>query len=127
MTDDEPTSFIDYWEAVDDALLKFFGIDTCDAGIDADLIAGAQEEWHAGPAPGIDLRLQRDKGLGHAARRHARLSQRQLARRLKVPPNWIQRIESLERRVDVAEFIAIARAVDVDPVSLLSRVLRSTP
>ena len=61
------------------------------------------------------------------ARRHARLSQRQLARKLKVPPNWIQRIESLERRVDVAEFIAIARAVDVDPVSLLSRVLRSTP
>lgn len=61
------------------------------------------------------------------ARRHARLSQRELARKLKVPPNWIQRIESLERRVDVAEFIAIARAIDVDPVSLLSRVLRSTP
>jgi transcriptional regulator with XRE-family HTH domain len=61
------------------------------------------------------------------ARRHARLSQRELARKLKVPPNWIQRIESLERRVDVAEFIAIARAIGVDPVSLLSRVLRSTP
>jgi transcriptional regulator with XRE-family HTH domain len=61
------------------------------------------------------------------ARRQAQLSQRQLARKLGVPPNWIQRIESLERRVDVAEFIAIARALDVDPPSLLSRVLKSTP
>lgn len=61
------------------------------------------------------------------ARRHAQLSQRQLARKLGVPPNWIQRIESLERRVDVAEFIAIARALHVDPVSLLSRVLKSVP
>ncbi len=60
------------------------------------------------------------------ARRQAQLSQRQLARKLGVPPNWIQRIESLERRVDVAEFIAISRALDVDPQALLSRVLKST-
>jgi transcriptional regulator with XRE-family HTH domain len=60
------------------------------------------------------------------ARRQAQLSQRQLARKLGVPPNWIQRVESLERRVDVAEFIAIARAVDVDPQALLSRVLKGT-
>ena len=61
------------------------------------------------------------------ARRRAQLSQRQLAGKLGVPPNWIQRVESLERRVDVAEFIAIARALSVNPVSLLSRVLRSSP
>jgi transcriptional regulator with XRE-family HTH domain len=60
------------------------------------------------------------------ARRQAQLSQRQLAGKLGVPPNWIQRIESLERRVDVAEFIAIARALNVDPLSLLSRVMKST-
>lgn len=41
---DEPTSFIDYWDAVDDALLKLFGIDTWNAEIDVDLIASAQEE-----------------------------------------------------------------------------------
>jgi hypothetical protein len=40
----EPTPFIEYWEAVDAAMMKFFGIDTSDAGIDADLIASAQEE-----------------------------------------------------------------------------------
>ncbi len=41
---DEPTPFMDYWEAVDAAMLKFFGIDTGDAGIDAELIASAQEQ-----------------------------------------------------------------------------------
>jgi hypothetical protein len=40
----EPKPFIEYWEAVDAAMLKFFAIDTSDAGIDADLIASAQEE-----------------------------------------------------------------------------------
>ncbi|WP_263351055.1 hypothetical protein [Acidicapsa acidisoli] len=41
---DENISFIDYWDLVDDALLKLFGIDTTDAGIEPELIAGAQEE-----------------------------------------------------------------------------------
>jgi len=40
----QQTSFIEYWEAVDAAMLKFFGIDTSDAGIDESLIASAQEE-----------------------------------------------------------------------------------
>jgi hypothetical protein len=35
--------FIEYWAAVDTALRKAFGIDTSDAGIDADVIARAQE------------------------------------------------------------------------------------
>ena len=40
----EPLPFIDYWNAVDAAMLKLFGIDTHDAGIEADRIATAQEE-----------------------------------------------------------------------------------
>jgi hypothetical protein len=44
MTTQEPISFIDYWDAVDAAMLKFFDIDTGDAGIEPDLIAAAQEE-----------------------------------------------------------------------------------
>jgi transcriptional regulator with XRE-family HTH domain len=57
------------------------------------------------------------------AREAAGLSQRQLSERLQQPPNWIQRIESLERRVDVAEFIAIAKAVGADPAELFREVL----
>jgi hypothetical protein len=44
MTTDEPTPLMDYWEAVDEALQKFFGIDTTDAGIDVGTIASAQNE-----------------------------------------------------------------------------------
>ena len=57
------------------------------------------------------------------AREAAGLSQRQLSERLKQPPNWIQRIESLERRVDVAEFITIANAVGADPAELFREAL----
>jgi transcriptional regulator with XRE-family HTH domain len=59
-----------------------------------------------------------------SAREAAGLSQRQLAGKLGEPPNWIQRVESLERRLDVAEFIAIAKAVNVDPVELFRTALR---
>lgn len=44
----QPTPFIDYWRAVDTALMRHFGIDTADAGIEADLIANFQE---AGDTP----------------------------------------------------------------------------
>lgn len=40
----EPLPFIDYWDAVDAAMLKLFGIDTHDAGIEPDRIATAQDE-----------------------------------------------------------------------------------
>jgi ribosome-binding protein aMBF1 (putative translation factor) len=61
------------------------------------------------------------------ARQAAGLSQRQLSIALREPPNWIQRIESLERRVDVTEFVAIAKALRVDPRVLFARVLKAGP
>ena len=57
------------------------------------------------------------------AREAVGLSQRQLSERLQQPPNWIQRIESLERRVDVAEFIAIAKALGAEPAELFQDAL----
>lgn len=35
---------IDYWNEVDSAMVRLFGINTGDAGIEADRIAAAQEE-----------------------------------------------------------------------------------
>ena len=64
-------------------------------------------------------------GALRKAREAAGMSQRQLSERLQQPPNWIQRIESLERRVDVAEFIAIAKAVGADAVELFREALDS--
>jgi len=58
------------------------------------------------------------------ARRAAGLSQRELSERLGEAVNYVQRIESGERGLQVAEFIEIARAVGIDPVDLLRRCLR---
>jgi len=38
--------------------------------------------------------------------------------------NRIQWIETLERRVDVLEFIEIVKAANLDPVELMERVLK---
>jgi hypothetical protein len=48
-TSDDPVPFLDYWNAVDEALKTLFGIDTMDAGSEPDRIASAQEE---GQTPG---------------------------------------------------------------------------
>jgi len=50
------------------------------------------------------------------------MTQRDLAARLKRPHSFIAKIEVGERRVDVVEFIAIARALRVDPAKLIARI-----
>jgi ribosome-binding protein aMBF1 (putative translation factor) len=58
-----------------------------------------------------------------ASRREAGLTQRQLADRLGVPPSVIGKIEIGERRLDVVEFTAIARALKLEPAVLYERFL----
>lgn len=55
------------------------------------------------------------------------LSQRELARRLGKPPSFVNKIEQIERRLDVLEFIAIARAMDVVESDLLRRLTDTLP
>jgi transcriptional regulator with XRE-family HTH domain len=59
-----------------------------------------------------------------ASRREAHMTQEDLANRLGWHRSRIARIESGERRIDVAEFITIAGALNVEPELLLGRVLR---
>lgn len=54
-----------------------------------------------------------------AERRSRRLTQAQLAERLGRSTSFVFRYEAGARYLDVAEFIAIARALDVDPLELL--------
>jgi transcriptional regulator with XRE-family HTH domain len=56
-----------------------------------------------------------------ASRREAGLTQRELAERLKRPHSFVSKIESGERRVDVLEFVEIAKALKVDSVDLFKR------
>jgi transcriptional regulator with XRE-family HTH domain len=57
-------------------------------------------------------------------RREAGLTQRDLAKKLRRPHSWVSKIETGERRVDVGEFMEIARALRIDPVALFTRVVQ---
>ena len=58
-----------------------------------------------------------------AARKSAGLSQQELARRLKRSQSFVAKIEVGERRIDVVEFIEIARALGQEPAELLSHAI----
>ncbi len=66
--------------------------------------------------PGLHARVV---ALLVAARRDHGLTQADLARRLGRSTNFVFRVEAGARHLDVAEFIVIARALEVDPYALL--------
>jgi transcriptional regulator with XRE-family HTH domain len=57
------------------------------------------------------------------ARKAAGLTQQALALRLEKPQSFVAKYEGGERRLDVVEFIAIARALGADPLKLMTRLL----
>jgi transcriptional regulator with XRE-family HTH domain len=59
-----------------------------------------------------------------ALREEAGLTQRELGKRLKKPQSWVYNCETANRRVDVTEFIAWARACDIKPEEAFSRLLK---
>ena len=46
---------------------------------------------------------------------------RDLAFQLKTPPNTVHRIETLERRLDVNEYVIYCRTLDLDPADGINR------
>lgn len=58
------------------------------------------------------------------ARDKGDLTQQELADRLKRPQSFVAKYEGGERRIDVLEFITIARAMGADPVRLLKALIR---
>jgi transcriptional regulator with XRE-family HTH domain len=57
-------------------------------------------------------------------RRAQGISMRDLAVKLDVPHSWVGKIETGERRLDVAEFVRLCEALEIDPhvgVRLLRR------
>lgn len=49
------------------------------------------------------------------ARKEAGLTQREVAKRLKRPPSFIGKAESLQRRLDAVELIDILEAIGASP------------
>lgn len=67
----------------------------------------------------IAMLVRRRKALG--------VTQVELAERLGKAQPFISEIETRERRLDVLEFYALARALRVDPVELFGEVVGGLP
>jgi transcriptional regulator with XRE-family HTH domain len=61
------------------------------------------------------------------ARQKSGMTQAQLAERVGKDQTYISIIERGQRRVDVLEFVALARAMNADPAELFSDVLKRLP
>ncbi|MEG3147166.1 helix-turn-helix transcriptional regulator [Sphingomonas sp. RT2P30] len=61
------------------------------------------------------------------ARKDAGVTQVELASRLGRPQPFISYVESGERRIDVIEFCAIARALGSDPIALFTCIAERLP
>lgn len=64
---------------------------------------------------------QRFRILLVEARKGAGLTQAELSRRLIRPQSFVSKYERGERRLDVVEFGAVAKAIGVDPLRFLRR------
>jgi transcriptional regulator with XRE-family HTH domain len=62
-----------------------------------------------------------------AARKHAGLTQHELAYRLKRPQSFVAKYEGGERRIDVIEFVTIVRAIGADTIKLLRDLMAGKP
>jgi len=58
------------------------------------------------------------------ARLAAGLTQQHVADRLKRPQSFVAKYESGERRLDVAEFVAIAKLVGLNPSRLIAQLFK---
>ena len=66
---------------------------------------------------------ERLRTLLRDARQAAKLTQQAVADELGVPQSYVAKYEGGERRLDILEFIDVARALDADPVLLLRKLL----
>ena len=59
------------------------------------------------------------------ARKNARLTQHELAKRLHKPQSFVAKYEGGERRIDVVEFVTICQAIGADPAKILKTLRRA--
>lgn len=62
-----------------------------------------------------------------ALRKERGITQVELARRLQKPQQFVSKVETCVRRIDIIEFYAIAEALGVDPTSAFARATRDLP
>jgi transcriptional regulator with XRE-family HTH domain len=57
-------------------------------------------------------------------RKQAGLTQQQLAKKIGRPQSFVAKYEGGERRIDLIEFIEIARALGADPATVFRALIR---
>ena len=57
-----------------------------------------------------------------AARKRVEVTQTELAKMLGRPQSFVSKYESGERRLDVAEFVGVARALGADPIKMVRKM-----
>lgn len=62
-----------------------------------------------------------------AARKNAKLTQQDVEKRLDLYSNFVSKIETGERRLDMIEFLALAKAIGVDPVEIIKELQETFP
>lgn len=60
-------------------------------------------------------------------RKSAGLTQRELSDRLGKPRSFVSKIEGRERRIDIVEFVALARALGADPGEMMTALTAALP
>jgi transcriptional regulator with XRE-family HTH domain len=60
-----------------------------------------------------------------AARQRAKLTQVELAARLRKPQSFVSAFEAGKRRVDLIEFLLIARTLGADPIDIFAEITKS--
>ena len=59
-----------------------------------------------------------------AARRSRALTQVDVAERLGKPQSFVSKYERGERRLDVVEFLEVAKAIGIDPKAVIDKLAR---
>jgi transcriptional regulator with XRE-family HTH domain len=62
-----------------------------------------------------------------SARKSQKLMQRQLADRIGRQQTFVAKFEAGKRHLDVIEFVAVAKAIGVDPRRIIARLLKKWP
>ena len=70
-----------------------------------------------------DERYRRLLDILVAARRSAGLSQTDVAVRLDKPQQFVSRYELGERRLDVFEYVDVAMAIGLEPITVIKKLL----
>lgn len=77
------------------------------------------------PLPAPEERYERFRALLIKARKDAGLTQEEVAERLQRPQSFVWKMENGVRRVDVIEFLEIARAIGFNPLKFLTELERA--